>query len=245
MYGKVLVAVPENCLAETLVLALKQHGHLPLHVPDGQHAVQTGKNADWDLFILHTCLAGVSAWDLCRELRGVGATGPIIFLANKPNEFDHILSLQLGGDDYLIESCPLPVLMAHVQVRLTRHMMSQQPVVSSLPESLCVGGLDINLRLKAVFRNGERILLTRKEFEILAFLIENQGIPVTRSELFEQVWQEQFHDPTTVSVHIHRLREKLEENPARPQLIVSAGRGMGYRFAGEPPSLHYYRRHQE
>jgi two-component system alkaline phosphatase synthesis response regulator PhoP len=178
-----------------------------------------------DLVLLDVMLPGMSGFDVCRELRRKGFEAPIIILTAKAEEVDRVVGLEIGADDYVTKPFGIRELLARIRVRLRRR-------ASAFESELRFGDVEINFERHEARRNGARVELTGKEFDVLRLLAQNRGCIVTRDRLLEEVWGYE-HYPTTRTVdnHILRLRQKLEANPSDPRHILSVY-GEGYKFVG-------------
>jgi two-component system alkaline phosphatase synthesis response regulator PhoP len=163
-------------------------------------------------------------WDVCREIRQAGLATPILFLTARTHTIDKIAGLKLGADDYVTKPFEAAELMARIQALLRRTPAQNGQDVHQF------GSILVDLQRGEVTRDGRSVHLATREFELLRYLIERTGTPVSREELLAAVW-----GPTSMSrvvrTHIARLREKLEADPKCPELIVTV-EGMGYKFAG-------------
>ena len=179
-----------------------------------------------DLVVLDLMLPEIDGLEVCRQLRAESSV-PIIMLTAKGEESDKILGLGLGADDYLTKPFSPGELIARVKAVLRR----TQAAAPTLPGDVVkVGGLRINPGGRSVERDGEPIHLTAKEFDLLYFLAKSPGQVFTREQLLNNVWDfEWYGDPSTVTVHIRRLREKIEPNPVRPRYVKTVW-GVGYKL---------------
>ncbi|MEK7714365.1 MAG: response regulator transcription factor, partial [candidate division NC10 bacterium] len=174
---------------------------------------------------LDNMMPEMSGWDVCRELRGRGVDVPVIMLTARGAEVDRVLGLELGADDYVTKPFSLRELLARVRAVLRR------PGPRQKFEEFAFGDVRIRLRGRQVFRAGREVRLTRKEFDLLVFLVEHRGEVVTRERLLDEVWgYERFPTTRTVDTHVLRLRRKFEADPDRPAWILTV-HGQGYKFA--------------
>ena len=181
-----------------------------------------------DLIILDLMLPEMDGLDVCRILRKE-MTPPILMLTAKVEEIDKIVGLELGADDYITKPFSLRELKARIRALLRRSAMT--PVEAAMLP-LRVGNLEIDVAGYQVRRSGSPLSLSRKEFELLAYLVRNQGRAFSREQLLDEVWGYDFEgDTRTVDVHIRWLREKTEELPSKPQHLLTV-RGVGYKFEG-------------
>jgi two-component system alkaline phosphatase synthesis response regulator PhoP len=166
----------------------------------------------------------MSGWDVCRELRRKGVDVPIIMLTARGEEADRVQGLELGADDYVTKPFSLRELLARVRAVLRR------PGPREKFEEFAFDDVRVRRRGRQVFKAGQELALTRKEFDLLVHLVEHRGEIVTRDQLLDEVWgYEQFPTTRTVDTHILRLRQKLERDPDRPAWILTVHR-QGYKF---------------
>ena len=171
-------------------------------------------------------MPGLSGWDMCRTLRQKGLDIPVIMLTARGEEVDQIRGLEMGADDYVTKPFSLRELLARIRAVLRRPGPRQKFEVFAL------GEFRLHLRTRQAFKAGREVGLTRKEFELLRYLVEHRGEILTRDRLLNEVWgYEQFPTTRTVDTHILRLRQKFETDPERPAYIVTV-HGQGYRFVG-------------
>ncbi|MDR2736053.1 MAG: response regulator transcription factor [Gracilibacteraceae bacterium] len=173
------------------------------------------------LILLDINLGTSSGFDLCRQLRETVSV-PILFLSARQSDEDMLLALSIGGDDYIRKPYSLPVLLAKVQAVLRRYCPA-----AAVPAG--PGGLSINRERHLVTLDGRKIDLTLMEFKLLCYLEQHQGQVIGKEDLLQKVWEDPFAGDNTLTVHIRRLREKLEEDPNNPKLIRTV-RGCGYVF---------------
>jgi phosphate regulon transcriptional regulator PhoB len=225
--GTILIVEDEQDIADLVKYHLEKAGLPARVVGDGRHALDLIVREQPDLVILDLMLPGLDGLEVCRRLRGSLATQaiPIIMLTAKAEEIDRILGLELGADDYVPKPFSPRELVARVKAVLRRMALplsaGQAPVV--------VGNLRLDPARHEVSRGGQSLSLSGMEFRLLEFLLRHPGRVYTRAQLLDHVWgQDRFVEPRTVDVHIRRLREKVEEDPRRPTLILTV-RGLGYK----------------
>jgi two-component system response regulator ResD len=223
---RVLVVDDEPIVSEVVQRYLIREGYQVRLAADGRAALQEARENAPDLVVLDLMLPGIDGLEVCRQLRAESSV-PIIILTAKGEESDKILGLGLGADDYLTKPFSPGELIARVKAVLRR----TQTVGPTLPgDILRVGTLRINPGGRAVERDGETLHLTAKEFDLLYFLAKSPGQVFTREQLLNNVWDfEWYGDPSTVTVHIRRLREKVEPNPVRPRYVKTVW-GVGYKL---------------
>lgn len=195
---------------------------------DGTSGLARALAEDFDLFILDLMLPGVDGFDICKEIRERKNT-PILMVSAKKDDIDKIRGLGLGADDYVTKPFSPSELVARVKAHLARYerLIGSNVVENDMVE---IRGIKIDKTARRVWVNGEEKQFTTKEFDLLAFLAENPNHVFTKEELFQRVWDmESIGDIATVTVHIKKIREKIEMNTAKPQYIETIW-GVGYRF---------------
>jgi phosphate regulon transcriptional regulator PhoB len=226
--GMILVVEDERDIADLVKYHLEKAGFSARVVGDGQQAMDLIARDHPDLLILDLMLPGLDGLEVCRRLRGNSATRsiPIIMLTAKAEEVDRIVGLEMGADDYVPKPFSPRELVARVKAVLRR--TTAPPPTGEAP--LAAGDLHLDPARHAVTKGGRALSLSAVEFRLLEFFLRHRGRAYTRTQLLDQVWgQDRFVEPRTVDVHIRRLREKVEDDPAQPTLILTV-RGLGYRF---------------
>jgi two-component system alkaline phosphatase synthesis response regulator PhoP len=194
---------------------------------DGNLGLATAMRGQADLIILDLMLPGKSGLDICRDLRQKGIETPILMLTARGQTVDKVLGLKLGADDYMTKPFEMPELLARVEV-LMRRNRSAGPGAAFYN----FGDIEVDLRRASATRAGESIALSTREFELLRYFIEHRGAAISRDELLSNVWHYDAGTTTrTVDVHVAWLRQKLEDDPKRPQWIMTV-HGLGYKFLG-------------
>lgn len=195
---------------------------------DGREGLNRALAEEFDLFILDLMLPGVDGFEICRSIREKKNT-PIIMVSAKKEDIDKIRGLGLGADDYITKPFSPSEMVARVKAHLARY---ERLIGSGMPENEIVEirGLKIDKTARRVWVNGEERNFTTKEFDLLTFLAQNPNHVFTKEELFSRIWDmESVGDIATVTVHIKKIREKIEFNTAKPQYIETIW-GVGYRF---------------
>ena len=193
---------------------------------DGMTAVDTCKKICPDMIILDVMLPDMDGYEVCRRIRQFSHC-PILFLSAKNDEVDKILGLAVGGDDYVTKPFSPKEVAFRVKAQLRRAEYRQSP---EQPRAVTVGELVIDPDGCRVSKNGRDMELTAREFEILYYLGQNIGRVISRERLYETIWgEDSFGCDNTIMVHIRHLREKLEDNPAKPQYIITM-KGLGYKL---------------
>jgi two-component system alkaline phosphatase synthesis response regulator PhoP len=225
--GTILIVEDEMDIADLVKYHLEREGFAARTVADGKHALELVVRDHPDLIVLDLMLPGMDGLELCRRLRAQGATQgiPIIMLTARAEEVDRIVGLEVGADDYVPKPFSPRELVARVKAVLRRSAAPAGP--SEAPVS--AGSLRLDPLRHEVTKDDQRIDLSAMEFRLLEFFLRHRGRVFTRTQLLDQVWgQDRFVEPRTVDVHIRRLREKVEEDPRDPILILTV-RGTGYK----------------
>ena len=223
MTHSILLVEDDESFRKTLAFNLKGQGYKVREVSTGQDALDEARLSPPDLIILDVMLPGLDGFSICRILRAEMQT-PIILLTARTGEVDKIVGLESGADDYVTKPFSIGELIARIRAVMRR---ARGVTKSFLLE---VGPLQLDLERRRFFLRKQEITLSRREFDLLAELMRHPGIALSRDLLLERVWGYDFiGDLRTVDVHIRWLREKIEHNPSRPQLIQTV-RGIGYRF---------------
>jgi len=222
MKGRILVVDDERTIRDVVEQYLKREGYETVGVGDGEAAVEAATDAD--LVILDLMLPKLDGLEVCRQIRAEREV-PIIMLTSKSEEIDKLLGLGMGADDYLTKPFSPRELVARVQAVLRRAQAGpRQP-----GDVVQVGDLRINPKMRSVERSGRPLELTAREFDLLLFLASNPGQVFTREQLLDRVWDYHFPgDTSTVTVHVRRLREKIEPDPVRPRYVKTVW-GVGYK----------------
>ena len=195
---------------------------------DGKSGLERALNEDFDLFILDLMLPEVDGFEICKQVREEKNT-PIIMVSAKKDDIDKIRGLGLGADDYMTKPFSPSELVARVKAHLARYerLIGSNTVENDIVE---IRGIKIDKTARRVWVNGEERQFTTKEFDLLTFLAENPNHVFTKEELFRKIWDmESIGDIATVTVHIKKIREKIEMNTNKPQYIETIW-GVGYRF---------------
>jgi DNA-binding response OmpR family regulator len=225
--GRVLVVDDEPTIAEVVSRYLERAGYDTLVAGTGEEALRQSSGGRPDVVVLDLLLPDIDGLEVMRRLRSQDRRRmAIILLTARGEESDRIIGLRLGADDYVVKPFSPAELVARVDAVLRR----LEPVPEREPP-LGFDGLQIDVAARQVRRDGQEVELTQREFELLLFLARHPGQAFTRDQLMDLVWQYSFYiDTSTVTVHIRRLRAKLEPDPARPRYIETVW-GVGYRFA--------------
>jgi len=223
---RILVVDDDATVAEILARYLAREGYEAECVGDGRAAVERVRDRRPDLILLDLMLPGMSGLEVCRKVRQLTGV-PIIMLTARGEENDRVFGLRLGADDYVVKPFSLREVVARVDSVL-RRVNGQDANAGRGPERLSVGNLEIDVAARTVLAEQRPVPLTAREFDLLAFLAANPGRVFTRTELLEHVWGYRFGDTATVTVHVRRIRAKLEQDGE--QSCIETVWGVGYRF---------------
>jgi DNA-binding response OmpR family regulator len=220
----ILLVDDEDALVELLTFPLDKDGYRVLVARDGEEALRVFATESVDLVLLDIALPKLDGLEVCRRIRAESAV-PIIMLTARDEETDKVVGLELGADDYITKPFSIRELRSRVRAVLRRSLS-----VVGGGDRTDVAGLRIDIARRTVEVDGRAPELTYVEFELLRQLARAPGRVFTRAELLRGLWgDDSYRDPRTVDVHVRHLREKLEQNPARPELILTV-RGVGYRL---------------
>jgi two-component system OmpR family response regulator len=232
--NKILIVDDDKNLLEVIKYNLVNDGHLVVLAENGTQAVEMARQEKPDLIILDVMLPGIDGFEVCRILRKEMSV-PILMLSAKTDEIDKVVGLELGADDYITKPFSVRELMARVRATLRRRQSIGQQSLSNTEETksniiLKSQDIEIDMVRHQVSLKGSVLNLTPKEFELLAFLMRSKGQVFSREQLMEKVWGYTFDgSKRTVDVHIRWLRQKIEDNPENPKLLVTVI-GFGYKF---------------
>lgn len=224
--ARLLLIEDEAGLVLTLTDRLRRRGDEVVHAADGPSGLALAVSGDFDLIILDVGLPGLSGFDLLRTLRQRGVETPVLILTARGQVADKVKGLDLGADDYLVKPFEMAELVARVEARLRRDAGRPRPPAAVHR----IGSVTVDLERAEAFRDGVRLDLSAREFQLLRYLLERRGETVSREELLERVWGYRADTTTrTVDVHVAWLRQKIEVNPEHPQWLVTV-RGVGYKL---------------
>ena len=222
---KILVVEDEPSIGEVVSLYLKRAGYSVTLAGDGHAALEAFKQTSPDLVIVDVMLPKMDGYELTRRLRAWSDV-PIIMLTARKEESDRIAGLDMGADDYVVKPFSPQELVSRVKAVLRR---THGTVQESYEETLDFNGMLIDPRTRLVTMDEKEKSLTAKEFELLWLLARHPRQVFTRDQLLERVWDTEYVDPSTVTVHIRRLREKIESDPSKPRHVMTVW-GVGYKF---------------
>ena len=229
----ILVVDDEPSLLSTIAYNLRREGHQVATAADGEAALEAARDRP-DLVVLDVMLPKLDGFEVCRRLRQHSAV-PILMLTAKTDEVDRVVGLEVGADDYLVKPFSMRELVARVKALLRRRELLAAELGQRQAEAgqqLASGDLALDVAQHRAMKAGVPLVLTPREFDLLAFLMRHPGQVFPAEHLLERVWgYERAVDARTVPVHIRNLREKFEDDPSHPRRIETV-RGVGYRFAG-------------
>lgn len=226
--SKILIIEDEEAIAELEKDYLELSDFEVVIENDGKVGLERAMSEDYDLFILDLMLPGVDGFEICKKIRQ-SKNAPIIMVSAKKDDIDKIRGLGLGADDYMTKPFSPSELVARVKAHLARYERLVGTNVSS-NDIIEIRGLKIDKTARRVYVNGEERAFTTKEFDLLTFLAQNPNHVYTKDELFRKIWDmDSIGDIATVTVHIKKIREKIEFDTSNPQYIETIW-GVGYRF---------------
>ena len=228
--SKVLIVEDEDAIAEIERDYLELSGFEVTLASDGKEGLDIALKEDFDIIILDIMLPGMDGFDICKEIRKEKDI-PIIMVSAKKEDIDKIRGLGIGADDYMTKPFSPSELVARVKAHLARY---ERLLTNNKPENeiIEIRGIKIDKTARRVFVNGEEKSFTTKEFDLLTFLAEHPNHVYTKEELFREIWDmDSIGDIATVTVHIKKIREKIEADTSNPQYIETIW-GVGYRFKG-------------
>lgn len=228
MNEKILLVEDEKTLAKALKFNLEKEGFRVEVAFDGEEALNAMSGEEPDLVILDLMLPKIDGYEVCRSIRR-SSDVPIIMLTARDEDIDKILGLELGADDYMTKPFNTRELLARIKAILRRTVQQAAAARSFIK----VGDLQIDVIKHKVTVKGREVALTSREYNLLSLLASNPGKVYSREELLEEIWGDDYSgDVRTVDVHIRHLREKIEEFPAEPNIILTVW-GAGYKFREE------------
>jgi DNA-binding response OmpR family regulator len=229
---RILLVEDERDAARMVAKGLREQAYAVDVVADGEAACDQAAINDYDAIVLDVLLPLKDGLAVCRQLRREGASVPILMLTARDSELDKVLGLELGADDYVTKPFSLRELQARIRALLRRsETQANAPAVTA--KTVDLGNVRVDLAGHQLLRDGEALPVKPKAFELLVFLIRNAGQVFTREQLLERVWGYDYAGETrTVDVHVHLLRQRVEEDAANPRYIQTV-RGVGYVFRGK------------
>ena len=229
MPEKILIIEDDPAIAAIERDYLELSGYEVTHCADGTEGLRTALEGPWDLLLLDLMLPGTDGFAICRAVREKKDL-PILMVTALDKDVDKIRGLGFGADDYVEKPFSPSVLVARVKAHLAQYKRLK-PQAPEAPRLLTIGALTADPEQRLIFKNGAELPLKNKEYELLLFLMRHPGQVFSREDLYEMIWGlESLGDNVTVAVHVNRLREKIEEDPAHPRLLQTVW-GVGYRLS--------------
>ncbi len=229
MEKKVLVVDDERPIVEILKINLQKEGYSVFEAYDGEEAVNKALTVQPDLILLDVMLPKLDGFSVCKKIREKSSV-PILMLTAREEELDKVLGLELGADDYITKPFSIRELMARVKANMRRSETTVEENQKKAEEELRIGEFVLDFNRYELYKNGELIDLTIREFDLIKFLASRPGKVFSRQNLLESVWDYEYYgDVRTVDVTVRRLREKVEDDPSEPKVIMTK-RGVGYYF---------------
>ncbi|GAU75762.1 response regulator transcription factor [Fusibacter sp. 3D3] len=225
---KILI-VEDDLQIQTLIRDyVNASGYIAVTASDGEEALQKFESEKPSLALLDIIVPKIDGFEICRKIRNESNI-PIIMLSSKKEDTDKILALGLGADDYIEKPFSPRVLVAKIQSQFRRvNELSGTPVTDTLK----INDLEIDIKARTVTVNGVNMPFSVKEFEILNYLMVNKNQALSREKIFDEIWgYNEYGDINTVTVHVRKIREKIEKNPSEPEYIETVW-GIGYKFKG-------------
>jgi two-component system alkaline phosphatase synthesis response regulator PhoP len=226
MNENILLVEDEQALRTALEVRLRSEGYVVDSAADGNEGLRKATDLTFDLIILDVMLPYRNGLDVCRAVRQQGLATPILMLSVRDQTIDKVVGLNLGADDYMTKPFEAAELIARIQALLRRLPTRTGQGIHQF------GSIRVDVRKVEVLRDGKPVYLTSREFQLLCYLMERSGSTVPRAELLRTLWGYEAGAFTrTVDTHVASLRQKLEENPGKPELILTTP-GVGYKFVG-------------
>jgi DNA-binding response OmpR family regulator len=229
----VFLVEDDESLSNAVAYNLRRAGYDVVALADGEAALRALATQQPDLIVLDIMLPTIDGFEVCRQVRRTSSV-PILVLTARDDEVDRVVGLELGADDYLTKPFSMRELLARVKALLRRRTLLIEEIQrdqATGSERLVVGPVTIDLAARRVWRSGREVALKPKEYDLLVYLARHQGRVCTSDGLLRAVWgYDSYGDTRTLAVHIHGLREKLEDDPRHPRLIETV-RGIGYRLS--------------
>jgi two-component system, OmpR family, alkaline phosphatase synthesis response regulator PhoP len=226
MNENILLVEDEQALRMTLSDRLQSEGYVVDFSPDGEQGFEKATSLPFDLIILDIMLPRRSGLDVCRDIRLAGLATPILLLTARGQIVDKVAGLKLGADDYVTKPFDTLELMARIEALLRR---APTRIGQGI---LHFGSIRVDIRGTQVMREGKPVYLSAREFQLLRYFAEHNGITLSRDEILREVWGYEVGTFTrTVDVHVAGLRQKLEKAPKKPEMILTVP-GIGYKFQG-------------
>lgn len=229
MEKRILIIEDDEYIADLEKDYLEINGYKATVVGDGNVGLETALDEEFELVILDLMLPGMDGFEVCRMIREKKDT-PIIMVTAKKEEIDKVQGFGLGIDDYIVKPFNPSELVARVNAHIARYKRLTEKAATTPEDTLIVGDLKIDKISRRVFVGGKEVTFTHKEFDLLVFLATHQNVVYSKNALFDKIWGlDAIGETSTVTVHINRIREKIEDDTSNPKYIETVW-GVGYRF---------------
>ncbi len=230
--SKILIVEDEKAIADIVAFNLVREGYETNVVYDGDEGLKQALSGEYELMLLDVMLPGIDGFEVCRRLREVSAM-PVIMLTAREEETDKVFGLEIGADDYITKPFSMRELLARIRANLRRNATNPDIVQTKSGADITIGELTVHFDAHEVRKNGEPLMLTAREYDIIAYMAARPDTVISREELMSKVWGYDYYgDLRTVDVAMRRLREKVETTPAEPEYIITR-RNMGYLLHGK------------
>lgn len=234
---RVLVVDDEKEICDLIVRYLHREGMEVITASSGKKALEQLEMQSFDIIVLDVMMPEMDGFEVLNSMRENGIETPVLFLTAKRSDGDIIQGLGMGADEYITKPFSPAVLTARIKalLRLTNRNISLSTISDRTPERnafLRSGAFTLDTIKHRIYKNGKLLDLTALEYRVLAFFLRHPGQVFTKGELHNSCWSETYYDDNTVAVYIRRIREKIEDNPSRPQYLLTM-RGLGYFFTSE------------
>ncbi|HPZ06665.1 MAG TPA: response regulator transcription factor [Candidatus Eremiobacteraeota bacterium] len=227
MQSSVLVVDDEPGIVEFVELNLKKEGFYVLKAYKGRDAITITREEKPDIIVLDIMLPDIDGFEVCRSIREFSNV-PVIMLTAKGEDLDKIIGLEMGADDYMVKPFNPKVLTARIKAIL-RRLSSVSSSASSPSSTIIFKDMKMDLIGRTFLKSNKQLELTAREFDVLKFMAENPNRLLNRQEIIDEIWKHEYVDHRSVDVHIRRLREKIEDDPNNPEIILTVW-GKGYKF---------------
>ncbi|MBM7868362.1 response regulator [Heliobacterium gestii] len=230
--NRILVIEDEDAIRRFILINLERNSFQVMAAADGEEGLDLAKSFQPHLVLLDILLPGIDGFEVCRRLREKTPDVAVIMLTARGQDFDKVMGLELGADDYIVKPFNPLELVARIRAVLRRLQMAHQ----ENEEVLCQGPFRLDVKAQRISKKGQELTLTPREFCLMKIFLEKAGQALSRDQLLDLAWGKDFvGDPKTVDVHIRRLREKIEDHPSQPTYLETVW-GVGYRWREGSPS---------
>ncbi len=228
--ARILVAEDDEHIREGLEATLASEGYAVTAAKDGNEALAAFENGRFDLILLDVMMPGKSGYDVCRIIRSGNETIPVIMLTAKAEEIDKVVGLKLGADDYITKPFGIHELLARIEAVLRRSAMASSKQQAPVQDTFVFGGRTVDRKRYTLLKHGETFDLTDREMKLILFFHDHPGEVLSRDALLNAAWGiDYFGNTRTLDQHVAQLRKKVEDDPARPEIITTV-HGIGYRY---------------